>query len=302
MLFLLNVADNIATGPMARSDWKMVLLTELFLKVRHILERGVLASPDATKKIEGNKRRILDTLTSQFSENEILHLIDQVPSRYFLNTNMEDILRHFRLALTLGEKRLSWKLQKLAHAPVTKVILCTYDRPGLFTKMVGVFTLNNIKVLEARIFTLKNGLAFDIYGVTNPVDPYREAEIWSKVNEDIRLALEDRLPLNELIQKKEKTALYPERYEGLQTKKVHINNEISDFFSVIEVRSDVGVELLYNLAKEMFSVGLDIRFAKFNSDEEKMTGDFYVRDSFGQKILEQEQIDEIKRDILGILK
>jgi [protein-PII] uridylyltransferase len=228
--------------------------------------------------------------------------MDQIPSRYFLNTDLEGILLDFRLALTRVEKKLSWELQKLAHAPVTKIVLCTYDRPGLFTKMVGVFTLNNIKVLEARVFTLKNGLAFDIYGVTNPLDPYREAEIWSKINEDVRLALKDRLPLDELIQKKERMTQYSARYGEQQAKKVHINNEISDFFSVIEVRSDTGVELLYNLAKQMFSLGLDIRIAKFNSDEEMMTGNFYVRDSSGQKILEQDQIDEIKRDILGILK
>jgi len=48
MLFLLTVADSIATGPLAHSDWKILLLIELFLKAMHILERGTLASPDAT--------------------------------------------------------------------------------------------------------------------------------------------------------------------------------------------------------------------------------------------------------------
>jgi len=68
--------------------------------------------------------------------------------------------------------------------------------------MVGVFTLHNINVLSGNIFTLKNGLAFDLYDVTNPLDPLREEEMWSKVLEDARQAIEDKLPLDELISKK----------------------------------------------------------------------------------------------------
>lgn len=294
MLFLVSVADSLSTGPIARSDWKIMLLIELFLKVKRILERGVLASPDATKRIEKNRRLVLDALSPHFPKKDILHLIDQVSYRYFLNTSIEDMERHFHLAFNMGKNRLSWELQKLTSAPVTRIILCTYDKPGIFGKMVGVLTLNNISVLSARIHTLKNGLAFDIYEVTNPPDPYREEEKWEKIYREIVLALEDRLALDELIQKKEEKVLDSERYRGIPSKEVTVNNEISDFFTFIEVRSVTRVGLLYELAKEIFSLGLDIRFARFNSDEEKIIGNFYVRDSLGQKIYEPERITAIK--------
>jgi [protein-PII] uridylyltransferase len=302
MLFLLTVADSLSTGPIARSDWKIILLIELFFKARRILEKGVLASPDATKSIEDNKRFIIDALAPHFAESDILHLMDQVSLRYFLNISSEDMVRHFHLALTMGEKKLSWELLKLTGAQVTKIILCTYDKPGLFGKMVGVFTLHNIKVLASHIFTLKNGLAFDIYEVTNPRDPFREEEIWSKIREDVSLALEDHLPLDDLIQKKGMATVDQWKYGTSQAKKIKINNEISDFFTVIEVSSGARVGLLYELAKEIFSLGLDIRFAKFNSDEEKMTGNFYVRDASGQKIHEEDQLDKIRRGILDVLE
>lgn len=303
MLFLVAVADSFSTGPIARSDWKIMLLVELFLKVKRILERGVLASPDATKRIEKNKRQVLVALGPHFPEKEILNLMEQVSSRYFLNTSIEDMARHFHLALNMGQKRLSWVLQKLTSAPVTRIILCTYDKPGIFGKMVGVLTLNNISVLSASIHTLKNGLAFDIYEVTNPPDPYREEERWDKIHKEIVLALEDRLPLDELIQNKGKTVLDSERYGGVQSKKVTINNEVSDFFTVIEVSSVTRVGLLYELAKEIFSLGLDIRFARFNSDEEKITGNFYVKDSLGQKIYEAERITAVKQALIkGVME
>jgi [protein-PII] uridylyltransferase len=169
----------------------------------------VLASPDATKKIEANKRLLIDRLEAHFPKDEIINLIEQLSSRYFLNTTLEDMAEHFRLALTMNQKKHLWKLQKLTNVPVTRVIQCVYDKPGLFSKMVGVFTLNNIKVLSANIFTLKNGLAFDVYDVTNPPDPYREDETWDKIRRELGLAMEDRIQLRKLLlNKKGKMMLY----------------------------------------------------------------------------------------------
>ena len=302
LLFLLTIADSIATGPLAHSDWKTMLVIELFFKVRHILEGGMLASPDATKRLEENRRNLSERLEADFQRKDISDLMEQVSARYFLNNPLEDMVHHFRLALTKGEEKLSWILQKLKDAPVTRVLLCTHDRPGLFSKMVGVFTLNNINVLSANIFTLKNGLAFDVYEVTNPLDPYREEEMWNKIHGEALQAIEDQIPLDELITRKEEQDFSLGRDYGYPSKKVVIDNDASDFFTIIEVSSGDRIGLLYTLAKAVFSLGLDIRFAKVNSDKEKMTGVFYVGDSGGQKILDQDQIQKIKVDIMGVIE
>jgi [protein-PII] uridylyltransferase len=227
--------------------------------------------------------------------------MDQVSTRYFLSNPLEDMAEHFRLALNMGKKKLAWTLQKLTDAPVTRVILCTHDMPGLFSKMVGVFTLNNIKVLSANIFTLKNGLAFDVYEVTNPLDPYREEKMWDKVQDEAIKAIEERIPLDELITKKERKLFSSSGDYPYPSKKVMIDNEASDFFTIIEVSAKDRIGLLYELAKEVFSLGMDIRFAKVNSDKERMTGVFYVRDSGGQKIYGEHEIEKTKRGVMSVI-
>jgi [protein-PII] uridylyltransferase len=302
MLFLLTVADSFSTGPMACTEWKIILLVELFIKVRHILERGLLASPDATNLIEQQKKTILERLDLHFPEADIRDLFDQISSRYFVNTNLDDMVRHFHLALSIEESGFAWSIQKLTEAPVTRIVLCTHDKPGLFAKMVGVFTLNNVSVLSVQIFTLKNGLAFDTYEVTNPPDPYREEERWAKIRKEVGLAMQDRLPLDDMLMKKKRRALRTKRYQKKQTRQVRVNNEASDFFTILEVRARAGVEFLHRLANTIFSLGLDIRFAKFNSDQEKMSGDFYVRDVTGQKVLEPAQIKTIRKELMDVIR
>lgn len=301
LLFLLTAADSLATGPMAGSDWKIMLLSELYFKVKRIIESDALASPSATKRLEESREDLLRELLPPFPVKEIQALMDQVSDRYFLNIPREDMLTHFRLALTRRAEMLSWNLRKLKDAPVTRVVLCAHDRPGLFSKMVGVFTLNNIKVLSANIFTLKNGLAFDIYEVTNPLDPFREEEMWKKIHQQAVEAMEERLPLDDMINRKGKAVLFTGRDLAFQAKRVKVDNEASDFFTLLEVSGGERIGLLYALAKEIFSLGLDIRFAKVNSDREKMTGVFYVRDASGQKVGDESEIERIRQGILTVL-
>jgi len=67
MLFILSFADSFATGPMARSDWKILLLAELFHKVQRILERGNPGNPRChTKKLIAKRDRIREILMQDF--------------------------------------------------------------------------------------------------------------------------------------------------------------------------------------------------------------------------------------------
>ena len=55
MLYLLTVADSMATGPKAWSTWTSALLRDLFLRVLSILEKGELATREAVETIEKKK-------------------------------------------------------------------------------------------------------------------------------------------------------------------------------------------------------------------------------------------------------
>jgi [protein-PII] uridylyltransferase len=300
-LFLLTVADCFATGPTASSEWKITLLTELHAKVRKVLERGRLATPDATTRLRERRNRLYKALIRDHPKRRILSLMEQASTRYFLNTPPEDIERHFRLMLRFGEATLRWSLTKLESAPVTQVTLVTRDRPGLFSRMVGVFTVNNLQVLSASIATLKNGFAFDIYRVTNPLDPLQEKEQWEKIHRDAVLAIEDGTDLEQRLEIRRLRKLEARGPRVDWAREVRIDNHATDFFTCIEISAGQREGFLYSLAKEMSALGLDIRFATLYSDREKITGVFHVRDKRGQKIHDPSRLKAIRETMLSLI-
>ncbi len=297
MLFLLTAADCLATGPAARSEWKRLLLQELFLKVRKVIKAGAFATPDATRKVEEKREAVINSLEREFDRRAVEEMVGQVSTRYLLSVDLSDMLDHFRLALTMGDKKYAWSLKRLKGAKVTRILQCTHDMPGLFRKMVGVFTINNIKVLSANIFTLRNGLAFDIYEVTNPLDPLREKDTWKKIYGEIVSVLTDHVPLDLLVEERNRAKLFLKDYKSHISPRVHIDNEISDFFTVIEGVWPYSPGILFHVASKIHAFGLDIRFAKVNSDQEKMTGAFYVRDGAGQKIFEEQTLSNMRETL-----
>ena len=84
--------------------------------------------------------------------------------------------------------------------------------------------------------------------------------------------------------------------------KVIIDNESSDFFTIIEVYTHDFPGLLYKLTDTLFRCKLDIWVAKIATKVDQGVDVFYVRDFDGQKVGEADQVAAIKEAIRAVLK
>jgi [protein-PII] uridylyltransferase len=296
MLYLLTVADSKATGPKAWSGWKEMLLKELFFKVLHILEKGELATAAATELVEKKKYEVLKNAAAS-SRRGLEGLFDQMSPRYLLYTGAEDILRHIRLYRDLGDKPFVLKAEANSGMGYRTATICARDFHGLFSKIAGVFTLNNLDILSAEINTWRNQIALDVFQVKAPPDRIFENETWERVRSDLGKALKGELSLELALAEKvhvyrsldEKALRKPER--------IVVDNETSDFFTVIEVYAHDFPGLLYKITDALYRSGLDIRIAKIGTKVDQVVDVFYVRDFDGQKVYDPDRVAAIKKGI-----
>jgi [protein-PII] uridylyltransferase len=81
-----------------------------------------------------------------------------------------------------------------------------------------------------------------------------------------------------------------------------VNNEASDFFTLIEIFADDRVGLLHMITHTLFNLKLDIRIAKIATKADQIADVFYVRDIEGQKLEDDKQITEITQTLIHQLK
>ena len=179
MLYLLTVADSISTGPMAWNDWTAALLRDFFLKVLNVLEKGELASQEAVEVIEHKKQEIIQSARNRQIKKATEARLEVMSPRYLLYTPEQDIVKHIKLYDSLGDADFIWEIKRSVDANTRTVTICAKDRPGLISNIAGIFTLNNIDILDVQVFTWRNNIALDIFKVKPPPDQLLEGEKWS---------------------------------------------------------------------------------------------------------------------------
>ncbi|MBN1904939.1 MAG: [protein-PII] uridylyltransferase [Deltaproteobacteria bacterium] len=306
-LLLLTWADSKATGPSVWNEWTANLIKELYFKVLHILERGELATPDASQKIERLKRQLRRLTTNALKPENFEYYFETMPQRYKLNTSAAEIVHHIEIVKELNARLLKeespfiFEFRENSFGGYWEVCFVAKDRPGLFSDIAGIMALNNINILTANIYTWRDGTAVDIFYVTKPLDEINPDETWSRINRDFALKitgslsltgrlLEKSAPVKGIIQKPAKPT------------EVNIDNASSDFFTLVEVFATDRIGLLYIITRTLFDLHLDIRIAKIGNRGDQSADIFYVVDFDGQRIEDESRIAAIKNALINRLE
>ncbi|MBW1818080.1 MAG: [protein-PII] uridylyltransferase [Deltaproteobacteria bacterium] len=305
MLYLLTWADSNATGPRAWNGWIANLVQELFFKALHILQGKELATLDASQKAETTKFLLRSAMSGRMDKGKLEIAIDMMPPRYLLNTPGSDIVRHLEWLEPLGEKLKSGERTAFHLAAEEdeaegcwKLTFIANDRPGLFSDLAGVLSLNNINVLSADIYTWRDGTALDVFRVTAPLDPIHPDETWDRVKNDLRNTFGGKLSLAYRLGEKSAPAFSLEASRPLRPPRVVVDNTSSDFFTVIEVFANDRIGLLYDITRTLFDLRLDIRISKISTKVDQSADVFYVRDLDGQKLEDDTRASELRAALI----
>ena len=309
MLYVLTWADSTATGPKAWSEWIANLVQELFFKVLHILAKEELATEDAAERLRRMKIAVSRRIGQRVPKDELDAMFQTMSPRYLINMPPAKVSEHILLARDLkGRADTGEPVPFILSASLVEAQRCWeltfvgHDRPGLFSDIAGVLALNNVNILSARIHTWSDGTVVDIFQVTPPLDPLRPHKTWEKVSKELRDVFSGRASLSDMLASKARASFQRGVRVSTREPKVVMDNEASDFFTVIEVFADDRLGILYLITRALFELGLDIRVAKIATKVDQIADVFYVRDQFGQKITEREELDKIERILLERLK
>ncbi len=301
MLFLLTVADSKATGPKAWNDWTENLVKDLFIKAITIIRTGELASKKTQRIIDKKKKDVLALLRESWREEEVTDLLNSMSRRYLLYVPPKTIVDHVNLHRNLGDKDFSWQISTEEDSDIRTVSICGKDRPGFYSKIAGVFFLNNIDIIASQAYSLGDSHILDIFKVKPPRDKIFEREKWEKTEKDLLQALEDDHFLDTALDKIPRdltvsSGIAPEPNQ------VRIDNNTSSFFTIVEVLTYDFPGLLFAVTNALYRSGVNVNVAMVGSKVDQVIDIFYVRNMTGdQKIEKDEELKGIEKTIMSSL-
>ncbi|MDL1956781.1 MAG: [protein-PII] uridylyltransferase [Candidatus Desulfofervidus auxilii] len=297
MLYVLSFADAKASGPRAFTEWKMTLITELFLKLQRILKKGDFSHVDIRVKLQKIKENLTLKLKEILPENKVFYYLEILPPRYLLNTPLKEILFHLEFIRKLNGKSAILHWENLSSLNHYKVTIASWDAPGLFAKIAGTFSLHGFNILNAQAYTWGNKIALDTFWLNTKSEIHNTSKKWEQVERDLCRAIKGEIDLERLLENKYRPSLFARKDLPSINTEIKIDNETSDFYTIIEVYTADKPALLFKLAQSLFKLGLNIHVARISTRLDQVVDVFYVEEKTGGKIYDQKKIEEIKKTL-----
>ncbi len=290
-LYLLTVADAGATGPHAWTPWRQTLIRELITKVQRILERGEMG-PEAAERMAERANEVRAQLGAE-DPADVERFLVRMPRGYLAVVHPERAARHFGLVMPpVGALEVRTVVEPGARPSTHALTVVAADRPGLLSWIAGALSLAGLSILTAQVFTTEDGVALDVFEVEGWFEPEVTEERWREFRSSLRKAIEGRVSLDFRVAEKRKR--YPPPRTDIPVE-IAVDNEASDFFTVIEVGAPDRIGLLFDITRTMADLRLDVHLAKVATYGERVIDAFYVRDVVGRKVEDPEQVSEIDR-------
>jgi [protein-PII] uridylyltransferase len=289
ILFLLAIADAMATGPTVWNDWKNALLLDLYLKLALVLDKDEGSSENFSLGLEW----IYEKIRAEF-DNQPPVKLEELPEDYLLTFPPEQIAEHIKLSQNIEDDVIVIPQDKNDH---WTLLIITKDRTGLLTKICGVTALNNLELLSAQIFTWPNGIAVDSLDLRSIYTQAHSDQNWKSFKHDLSQSLQNRLGLEYRLNK----GTLPQAKTPASTRvatTVAIHNEESKIFTIIEVYTENRMGILYNICRALTDFQINIFRAKIGSKSDQVVDVFYVLDQNGQKITAKTFIEEIRQSLI----
>lgn len=309
LLMLHTFTDSKATGSGLWNDFKDTLLWTLYHRSMAMLsgDAGYLRGEEKQKEKTATlvKRMIPEEITGE----ELKAHFDLMPVRYFrifdpqqISVHVDMIHEFMKRQLTADNRALEpvIRWQPEPDRGYTVVHICTWDRPGLFSKITGALTAAELSVLGAVIFTRADAIVIDSFMVIDAQTGYlpfeRERD---KFDESFLKVMAGEIDLDQVVLSRAMGQRPPYRHlqsEPIPTE-VFIDNQSAGDRTIIEIQTEDRLGLLYAVSRALSELELDISVAKICTEKGAAIDAFYLRELNGGKVTDSDRLQVLKTTI-----
>jgi [protein-PII] uridylyltransferase len=309
-LMVITLADGMGTSDEGWSDWKEQMVWRLYHQTKaYLADSGGFREERARRRGELH-REVATTLSPGYAEEMEAHFA-AMPDRYFRTCDAEDIRGHLRLfrrffeqGLRQEEANLEPAVEWIDHPESghAEVLVCGWDRERLLERIAAAFMESGINVLGADIHTRADGLALDIFKVSNhrnePLPKERDrSRFEARLRELLAVAGSRSLPLS-----RRPARIREEGEEEEPPVWVVVNNNAHPDCTILEVQAADKLGILYHLLRAISHDGISVESARIATEQRAAIDVFYLRGKDGGKITTRPALLRLERRIRAAIR
>jgi [protein-PII] uridylyltransferase len=301
MLTLHTFADAMGTSDKLWNGFKDTLLRTLYDKTLRVVTGGTTFIRARVEQRDRLRREIRRLVSGGVHDVEIEAHFDTLPARYLRIHSSDEVaadvsLVHRFLRLQMDEGRsgldpvVHW--QNEPDRGYTSLRVCTWDRPGLFSRIVGSLSSLGLNILNAQVFSRTDGVVLDLFFVTRATGE-------AQVPKDDRERFENLLcrALNgqdvdfasRIAQGARASGAHAILGDEAAPTRIYFDNDVSEEYTVIDIETVDRIGLLFVISSAFAELGLNLALAKIVTEKGAAVDSFYVNEVENGKVVSGER-------------
>jgi [protein-PII] uridylyltransferase len=261
LLCLLTLVDIGAVSPDTLTPWKEDVLWRVYVDTYNRLTLGY--ADELVEKDPAGLSALVAGSPADISEAELRRFLEGLPRRYLSSFGPGAVYRHVRLARGIGPDEVHTFLEK--YDDVWDITIVTLDKPFLFSNISGVLSYFGMDIHRGQAMTTPGGLVLDVFQFS---DEEGFLEQNAAASEDICRMLEDavagRVDVTALLRGRLKSVLHRRRKRTPAI--VHVDNEHSRKYTVLEIVADDAPGLLHRISRAISGEGCDVHLVLIGTE------------------------------------
>jgi [protein-PII] uridylyltransferase len=302
LLLALTVCDIRAVGPNVWNGWKAALLRQIYYAAEEVLSGGTLSGgrTERVKRAQDETAKLLPDWNAEEREK----ILGYGYPAYWLSFDAATHARQADLMRRAARDNAPLMVEHRVDPvrAITEVTIYTQDSPGLFWRIAGAMALTGANIVDAKIFTMSNGMALDTFAIQDTEGgAFERPDKLARLSARIEQALSGQLRIADQLEKQKPN--YPTRTNVFTVApRVLVDNNASNTHTVVEINGRDRPGFLYLVTRTLSQLNLQISSAHVTTYGERAVDVFYVKDLFGLKIVHEGKLAEIKTRLESVLQ
>jgi len=296
-LYLLTLCDVSTTSPAALTQWKRLMLEELYVSTLKAFD----GAPGRDEARAVKLREAARDLCPDPGEAEFMtHFLAAVPDRYLYANEPVHIALHARMCRQAEERRHMVTVLG-TNSPYVEIGVVVDDKPGTLAAVTAALAANRLRVISAQLYSWQDragrARVLDLFWVRPANEASQVKRQLDRVLSDIEQLLSGEVNADELLVSRRGSRLSSRPAPDVETIVTFDNRGASDH-TIVEVIAQDRSGLLYSLARVLAAEGLEIALAKINTEGNAVADVFYVVDRDGNKVTEAAQLSALEEKLI----
>lgn len=305
LLYILTIIDTKSVGTGVLTNWKKEILLQLFKSTLEAIQKKELISDDKHRKeltlfSYVKEKEGLDELQAK----QVIEFATSISPDSYLNYNTpRRIFQHLLSIVTWKKSGTSFHFVSEKEPSSVTVTIISHKESQILLFLSGAISSLGLSLMGLRQFVTSDSLLIVQAQIT---DSFGSGEIddaqLNQIQDTISNCIQGKINIDDISSTSQIWKSAPKIPEGMVEELVKFSNDISESYTVLEVRVPDSLGLVYRMLQILVKFELDVIFVRISTSADFAYDTFHIQTHEGKKIEDVGKLLGIKEQILDVAR